>query len=131
MSAVWPWPVGPAKSPLDLGRQLQTDRLAVVGEGHPSPETREWIKKIMPTLRSSTLAEKFAIKLPLREGDEHFDAEDRTSTADLLGFAVSDFYYRRSEDDPEKDESKQAMEAGWFINDVAEGGESSDAPVQP
>ena len=85
----------------------------------------------MPTLQSATVAEKFAIKLPLSEGDTAFDAEDRKPTAELLGFAVSDFYYRRSEDDPEKDESKQAMEAGWFINNVAEGGESSDAPVQP
>ena len=125
MYSVWPWrPVGDGRSPLDPNRRLQSNRGLRVGGGCPSPEMRERVKKLMNSKSTKTVDEKLLLKLPLTELDTDFDGPDSRPTFELLGFEASDFYYRRSEDNnPDDDEFKQAVAAGWFINDVAEQGD--------
>ena len=62
-----------------------------------------------------------ALRLPLSAEDTTYDHEVAPSTAEILGFQVHDFYYRRSEDTDRNDEDfKRAEAAALILNDVAE-----------
>ena len=75
--AVWPWrPVGDAKSPLELPRDLQSLRGGRVGSGCPSTEMRTRAKDIVRASATETVQGKMSIKLPLTEDDVSFDAPD-------------------------------------------------------